>query len=186
MLNQKELLAIKKDLLKGERLREVTIQQSQAIIRMSKEAIYALHRGDLKKAAERMKVMSKAVKALPKCATTNVGHVAAQEYVEAATYFHILKFNKIPTRKQLGVDTYAYLGGLSDLTGELVRKAYKDIIENKHEQAMRLADVVDQIYYAFLQFDLRGGDLRRKSDQIKYNLAKLEDMRYQLALRNNK
>lgn len=184
MLDKRELLAIKKDLQKGEKLRELTIQQSQAIIRMSKDVIHALHKGDLKRAGERLKVMSKAVKLLPKCKSTNIADTAVQEYVEAAAYFHIIKFNKIPTRKQLNVDTYAYLGGLSDLTGELVRKAYKDVIQNKHEQAIRLANIVDQIYYAFLQFDLRSGDLRRKSDQIKYNLAKLEDMRYQLSLRN--
>ena len=183
MINRKEFDAIKKDLAQWEEHRENTIQLSRDIIRQSKEIIYALHRGDIKKAEQVIKAIKQNLTKLPKTAyDTGMGEAARQEYVEALTYYHLLKDKKLPTRAELGVETHEYLSGLCDLTGELVRKAYRDVIEGKNKEAKQMIEVVDALYYEFLQFDPRG-DLRKKADSIKYNLAKLEDLMYALAMK---
>jgi hypothetical protein len=46
---------------------------------------------------------------------------------------------------------------------------------------MKVKGVVEEIYGEFLQLNLRGGELRKKSDQIKWNLQKLEDMAYNIS-----
>jgi predicted translin family RNA/ssDNA-binding protein len=76
----------------------------------------------------------------------------------------------------LGVETEAYLLGLCDLTGELVRKAVKDVIDGKYDSAEEITKLVEEIYGEFLKFDLRNGNLRQKSDSIKWNLQKLEQL----------
>ncbi|MBN2367807.1 hypothetical protein JXC34_02220 [Candidatus Woesearchaeota archaeon] len=42
---------------------------------------------------------------------------------------------------------------------------------------------VETIYNEFLEFELRNGELRKKSDSIKYNLKKIEEILYELKLR---
>lgn len=183
MINRKEFDSIKQDLNNWEEQREQTIQLSREIIKHSKEIIYALHRDDVKKAESVIKEIKLKVAKLSKDSyDTGMSEAAKQEYVEALVYYHILKEKKIPTRKELNVDTHPYLSGLCDLTGELVRKAYRDVIENKKEDAKAMITIVDNLYYEFLQFDPRG-DLRKKADSIKYNLAKLEDLMYALAMK---
>ena len=91
--------------------------------------------------------------------------------------------NKIPTSAQLKVDSESYLLGLCDLTGELVRKAVNEVIKKDYEAAVKIKDVVAEIYDEFLKFDLRNGELRKKSDQIKWNLKKLEDIVFEVKLK---
>lgn len=184
ILDDKEFDAIKADLKKFEERREQAIAGSREIITMSKQIIYSIHRGDVEKAESLMPQIKKMLQSLPKeFVETDMPHVAMQEYVEAATYLAFVKTGKIPTRKELGVDTNCYLSGLCDLTGEVMRKAIKDVIEHKYDSAKSIYHLVEELYDAFLQFDLRGGELRKKSDQIKWNLKKLEDVMYDLELK---
>src|SRR3989338_1982933 len=88
----------------------------------------------------------------------------------------IIKESKLINYTELGVDINSYLMGLCDLTGELLRKAVKDVIEHKYESARDISMVVEEIYGLFLQLDLRNGPLRQKSDSIKWNLQKLEHL----------
>ncbi|MFQ5621194.1 MAG: hypothetical protein ACE5FT_05085 [Candidatus Nanoarchaeia archaeon] len=183
MINKKEFRSIRKELESHEKNREKLIQASREMIKLSKEVIHALHRDDLKLAKSAMANMDKAFKSFPKRPwETNMGHMAMQEYVEAAAYFYLMTKKRLPTRKELKVDNAAYLTGLCDLTGELVRKAYKCVIQGNLDEAKKLAKFVDDLYYEFLQLKLRG-DLRKKGDAIKYNLAKLEDVVYNISLR---
>ncbi|GAG51040.1 unnamed protein product, partial [marine sediment metagenome] len=101
-----------------------------------------------------------------------------QEYVEAFLFFSFIKNKKIPTRKQLEVTTNDYLLGMCDLTGELTRKAVNLIIKGKVKEAQKIKDVVEEIHGEFIKFDLRNGNLRKKSDSIKYNLKRLEEIMY--------
>ena len=81
------------------------------------------------------------------------------------------------------VDVEHYLLGLCDLTGELVRKAVNDIIRKKYGNALKIKELVEEIYGEFLKLDLRNNELRVKSDSIKYNLKKLEDIVYDLKIK---
>ena len=107
---------------------------------------------------------------------TGISSVAFQEYVEAITYYEFVCEKNISTHKHLGVDVESYLMGLCDLTGKLVRKAVDEAINKRFKEVERIRGFVDEIYGEFLKFDLRNGELRKKSDSIKWNLRKLEDL----------
>ena len=116
---------------------------------------------------------------------TGIMRVALQEYVEAAAYLYFIKHGKLITKKECGVDYESYLLGLCDLTGELMRKAVNEVI-NKNEGAVYIIrDLISGLYEQFLAFDLRNSELRKKSDSIKWNLTKVEDIIYKLELRDN-
>lgn len=184
LLDRTEFERIKDELARFEQKREKAIASSREIIALSKQIIYAVHRGDMGKARSLLPLIRSAVESLPDGPSdTDMPQVARQEYVEAVSYLHFIETGCLPTRKDLGVEYPEYLSGLCDLTGELVRKAVKDVIERRYESAQRIHALVDEIYSAFLEFDLRGGELRKKSDSIKWNLKKLEDVMYDLEVR---
>ncbi|MBU0762586.1 MAG: hypothetical protein KKD39_06130, partial [Candidatus Altiarchaeota archaeon] len=109
---------------------------------------------------------------------------AVQEYVEALAYYFVIKKGFIPTRGELGSDTETYLMGLSDLSGELMRKGINDAIKGMAKDTVKMRDVVDEIYGLILDLDLDGGEARRKTDQVKYALARLEDIVYDMKIRD--
>lgn len=187
MLNKKEFARIGREMDDFERKRELLIQKSREIIKLSKLIIYSLHRDDLKNALKNViqikKEKIKLENISKKRLATDIDRVAMQEYVEALCYYEFIKNKKIPTKSSLGVETENYLMGLCDLTGELVRKAVADVINKRFKEALRIKELVDEIYGEFLKFNLRNGELRRKSDSIKWNLKKLEDIIFDIKIK---
>ena len=186
MLDKKEFGKIRKEIADFDIKRESIIQKSREIINLSKRIIYALHRNDIKSASMYVKDIEKKKKSLEDIHVwldTNINQTAFQEYVEALCYYHFIKNKKIPTKASLKVDNENYLMGLCDLTGELVRKAVNEVIGKKFNRALEIKNLVEEIYGEFLKFNLRNSELRRKSDQIKWNLKKLEDVVFELKLK---
>mgnify|MGYP001562341937 CR=1 FL=1 len=185
MINKNEFVGIRKDLKDFEEKREETIRKSRDIIMLSKQIIYSTQRNELKKAEELCEEIRKLVKELPSGNyDTDMETVAVQEYVEAVCFYEFVKNKKLLTRKELGVITGDYLLGLCDLTGELVRQAVNAVINKKYDEAIEIKEFVSEIYGEFLQFDLRGGQLRKKADSIKWNLRKLEDLALGISIRS--
>jgi|TARA_B100001964_G_scaffold244809_1_gene328079 predicted translin family RNA/ssDNA-binding protein len=184
MLNKKEFKKIRKEISDSDAKRESTIQQSREIISLSKRIIYALHRNDIKSASSYVKDIEKKKATLEHVSLdTNINQTALQEYAEALCYYHYIKDKKIPTKDSLKISNESYLMGLCDLTGELVRKAVNEVINKNFKKAFEIKNLVEEIYGEFLEFNLRNGELRRKSDQIKWNLKKLEDVVFELKLK---
>ncbi|MBI2148446.1 hypothetical protein HYU23_02105 [Candidatus Woesearchaeota archaeon] len=184
MLNKSDFEQIRKEMRDFEVKREETITASREIINLSKQIIYSVHRNDLENANKLIKDIKNKIKLLDrrKNYDTGISLVAFQEYVEAITFYELIKNNKLPTKKDLDVELEAYLSGLADLTGELGRKAVHDSIKKDFKSVLRIKEIVEDIYGEFLKFDLRNGELRKKSDSIKWNLNKLEDMVFSLQL----
>jgi len=186
MLDKKEFDQIRKELEAKEAEREEVIQLSREIISISKQVIYAAHRDDMKKAASAVEDIKKKKKELETKKTnldTNIDQVAFQEYVEALCYYEFIKTGQVPSAKSLSVSYEDYLLGLCDLTGELVRKAVALSIKKDYAGVEKIKELVAEIYGQFLQFNLRNGELRKKSDSIKWNLNKLEDLVYDIQLK---
>ena len=101
--------------------------------------------------------------------------IAVQEFVEAVCYYEFVKNKKIPSAKELKVDTEYYLLGLCDLTGELVRKAINSAINNDYDQALFIKKFVNDLYNELMLFEFRN-ELRKKFDSIKYDLKKLDEL----------
>lgn len=182
MLDKTDFLRIRKDLAKEEKTRSITIQKSTNAIADSKKVIYALQRGDIKKAGSYLNRLKNKLKTL-KRSKLPIANVAFQEYVEAACFYAFFTKKKIPTRTELGVSTEAYLLGLCDLTGELTRKVLNDLIIGNEKRAMKAKKLIEEIYGEFLHFNLRNSELRKKSDSIRWNLQKVEDVVYQYKVR---
>ncbi len=186
MINNKDFENIRKEMKNFELKREETIIISREIIKLSKIIIYSVHRNDLNQALISLKQIKNKIKLLDKNKNydTGISSVAFQEYVEAIVFYEFIKNNKIPNYKELEVDIEAYLSGLADLTGELGRKAVHDAIKKDFESCKKIKEIVEEIYGEFLRFDLRNGELRKKSDSIKWNLNKLEDLVFTINMGN--
>jgi len=109
--------------------------------------------------------------------------VGIGEYVEAILYYGFVKTGKLSSHKKLKVNPSNYLFGLCDLAGELNRRAVFLAGKGKVTEVSKIKDLVDTIYGALLEFDIRENDLRRKVDAVKYELKKLEDLVLELKLR---
>lgn len=183
MISTKKFDAMRKELDEFDHQREKIIEQSRDIIKVSKLAIYAVQRDALHEASKHITRLKKLVSVLPlEHFDTGIATTARQEYVEALTFYYFMKESKLIYADELGVTTYEYLLGLCDLSGELMRKAINCVIKNKIDDAVRIRDFVDELYHYFLKFNLRNGELRKKSDQIKWNLEKLENVLYDLTV----
>jgi translin len=186
MLDQKDFQRMRQQLEEFDAHRELAIQSSREVIKLSKMVIYALQRSDKKDAKVQLALLQKAMKKVPKESfDAGIQNVAWQEYVEAATLYSWLLDGRLPNADELGVSVENYLMGLCDLTGEVVRKAVQDVIQGNPAEARKIHGLVEALYGEFLQFNLRNGELRKKMDSIKWNLKKLDEILYDLKMKNS-
>ena len=186
MLDRKSFIQIRKSFEAFEKKREESIQKSRQVIQLSKKIIYSLHRNDIKSATEGIKEIKSKLKSLgTKGYDTEMNSVAQQEYVEALAFYEFIKTGKVPSYRDLNVSPYIYLMGLCDLTGELGRKAVNEAIRKNYRLVFQIKELVDEIYGEFLSLDLRNSELRKKSDAIKWNLKKLEDLEFSIRIKKD-
>ncbi len=173
-----DLKHIDKEMQLFDKRRDDMLQKCHEAIRFSKRVIYAVHRDD-KSVSELAKELTEKIQKLRtrgELQFSSTYKVAMQEYVEADCLYEFIYNNKVPTQRELYVSAPDYLSGLCDLTGELMRKANYFAINGKIKEALRVKELVDKIYEQFLLLDIRDNELRKKFDNVKYNLQKLEDL----------
>ena len=190
MINKKEFQEIKLEVEKFDNERESLIKKTRDVIKLSKQIIFSIHRDDLSTAKNILKDIKKVVSELykivqknPKLLQQGAYRVAIQEYVEALLYYGFVTEKRIYSRKEIEVDTELYLLGLCDLTGELVRRAIVSATKDKFNEALEVNEAINAIFSEMIKLDIRGGDLRKKYDSIKYDLKKMENLVLDLKLR---
>lgn len=185
LLDKQDFAKIGREMEDFEKRRELIIKTSREIMKLSKQVIYGIHRDDkdVAKLVSTLKAKVSQLRTRGELQFSSFYKTAMQEYVEAIAMYDFLKNHKLPTQPQLFVSAPDYLSGLCDLTGELMRKANNLVINGKPQEAILIKELVDDIYGEFLSLDIRDNDLRKKADQIKYNLRKLEDIAFHLARR---
>jgi translin len=109
---------------------------------------------------------------------------AFEEYVEARLFYTYLKIKEIDQIDDLNVEYAEYIGGICDFTGELVRKATLLVIDGKYEELQEYYDIMKQIMAELLECNLTSY-LRTKFDQLKRNVRKMEQIMYDISLKNN-
>jgi translin len=192
MLNQKLFQQLKKDLdLYSEERRKVIVKSNEALMK-SKQAIFAFHRDDrkggdllLKEVEAIFNELEKKIEKEEELRYEGSYHAALEEYVEAKFFGKVLEGEKIDFIKEVSVDTDSYLGGLCDLTGELTRKAVLFATERKFNEVEKMACEVRQIMAELIKFNLTGY-LRTKYDQAKHNLRRIEEVLYDVKMREPK
>lgn len=190
MINKKFIQKLKKDYLKQNGERRQIISLANVVLHDSKRVIFALHREDVKKAeaslAEIEKVLLKLDKQFGYTRLNQEGSYKAgvEEYVEAKTLFLVLSGRKIDSFKNIKINYEGYLGGICDLTGELVRRAVNQASQGNYDEVKKIKNIISDIMAELVEFDMTGY-LRTKYDQAKGNLRKIEQIDYDIRIRKN-
>ncbi|CAI5728013.1 unnamed protein product [Peronospora effusa] len=192
LLNRQDFIDMNEEMHEYDEMREKIIKRSREILKASKQAIFALHRGDR---VEALKLLSDAEKVIPelvalteKNSSLRDGSLASslEEYAEAKCFYYYLDTKCLLPRQDVPiVDKNEYLGGVIDFTGELMKYAVVKATARNVEEVKRCKAMVEAISGELIQFDFRNGPLRRKFDSVKYNLRKLENTLYELSLVTN-
>jgi predicted translin family RNA/ssDNA-binding protein len=156
---------------------------------LSKQAIFTAQRGELKEAGSLLAGAATLLKQ-GQALCRKVGELeylgsyraALEEFVEADLFTTFLKRGAVGRVSKVTVAPEVYLGGLSDMLGELVRYAVKLATEGKRAEVDKLARFVTQVVGEMAAMNLTGS-LRNKFDQGKQHLRRLEDIRYDLSIR---
>ncbi len=186
MLDKKNFSKIRENLERYDKQREELIKKARDVLRLSKRLIYSLHRQDEGETAKLLKEVKREKQKLDRIAygdkklfsEGSYSH-AMQEYAEALCYYGFNKKRKIPNVAELKMSQEDYLMGICDLTGELARKAVTVAHKNKKE-VEEIKNFIENVYGEFIKFNLRNSELRKKSDSIKWNLKKLEELSYDI------
>lgn len=155
--------------------------------RNSKQAIFALQRGETEKsdglldeAEEALLKGSALVKKQTRLLNEGMWRAALEEYCEACFFDKATKGKDLFPPQKITDDPDILVGGLSDLIGEFVRLATKAAIEHDKEKVDALYGTSEGMVEFLLSLDATG-NLRNKVDQSRQHLRKLEEIRYDLA-----
>jgi len=188
MIDKKDIIAIEKYLKDEEGTRENIISRARTGLKESKSAIYSVHRGEIDEAKKHLDTAKNIVDELL-LLTKKYPHLkqsadmAFEEYSEAASFYGFVCNSKIPSSSTLRIDPVSYLSGLSDLTGELGRRAVLEATARNIKEVERIRHTIEEIYGIMIKFDLRNGELRKKADSIKWNLQKVEELLHGLNMK---
>ncbi len=188
MISKTFIQKLKKEHEDSNSERRQIISLANVILHDSKRVIFSLHRDDMAKAEASLDEIEKIIYKLEeKFGATRIGQegsyrAALEEYVEAKTLYLVIKGQKIDRFKGMKIDFETYLGGLCDLTGELVRRATNKASAGSMEEVKLTHDYINQIMAELVEFDMTGY-LRTKYDQARSNLRKMEQINYEISLR---
>lgn len=188
MINKTFIQKLKKEHEENNNERRQIISLANIVLHDSKRVIFSLHRGDLAKAEESLAEIEKILIKLDK----NFGYervysegaykAAVEEYAEAKTLHMVIKGKKIDKFSGIKLDYETYLGGICDLTGELVRRATNEAASGNRAEVTRVKKIINDIMAELIEFNM-SGYLRTKYDQARGNLRKIEQMDYELKTR---
>ena len=191
MFNKKFIAELKNSYKDNESERRQIISRSNDILFQAKKVIFALQKNDFKKAELGFKEMEAAIISLDKkfgsarLEKEGAFKAAAEEYTEGKTLYKAIKTGKINKIEKLNLNYEAYLGGLCDMVGELVRYATNQAAAGKFSAVAKAKNQAEIVMEELADFDMTGY-LRTKYDQARGHLRKLEQMSYEIKLRNKK
>lgn len=180
---------ITKDLKKQRNVREVVIRQTREALQQSKLAIFAVHRNEDKEAKELVEHAGKQLDALQKKLKDqprflNDGNLLAalEEFGEAWLVVEFAHGKKLAFPKHPKLAPEQQIGALADFTGELGRRAVLKATERKLKDVEKIYTTVSDVVRHLAEADLIG-QARQKFDEAKRNLKRIEEIRYELSLR---
>jgi len=188
MLNKKFINKLKKDYEKQNDERRQIISLSNVILHDSKRIIFSLHREDIKEAEKKFKevedILKKLVKQFGFTRISEEGSYKAcvEEYVEAKTLYLVMSGKKIDKFPDIKLNFDSYLGGICDLTGELVRRATNEAAKGNTDEVEKIKKIIGDIMRELVEFNMTGY-LRTKYDQARGNLRKIEQISYDISIR---
>lgn len=157
--------------------RDEALKTSRETIRMSANAIRAVHREEFDEARAlldeaRRKVVETKELLKDSLDIYYAGYVqdAQKEYSEGELTLALVQGERMSSDKELGVECAAYLNGLGEAIGELRRHVLDLIRLERLERAEELLITMDDVYYVLVTFDYPDaitGGLRRTTDMVR-------------------
>ncbi|ASJ12318.1 translin family protein [Thermococcus thioreducens] len=183
----KEIISeIREVLDEKDALREEALRLTREIVRLSGDAIKALHRGEMAKAEERLKLARRKVEELseklrehPDLYHSGYVQNAHQEFVEATLFLAYRTGRKFPSPQELGVPHADYALGIGDFIGELRRHFLLLLLDGNLDEAERTYRFMEEVYEDLMVLEYPKGlvNVRQKQDQARHILERtLEDL----------
>jgi predicted translin family RNA/ssDNA-binding protein len=189
MLDKKYLAKVRENLLTYSEKRREVIKLSGDAQHLSKKAIFALQRDDFSGAEDCLARAKNIITELNKSYKKDAGlfgegsyRAALEEYTESKLFSLFVAGKTIGAIKDFEIDSDIFIGGLSDVVGEILRYAIKSATEKKFSEVERCFAEAEAIVSEMVDMNLTGYN-RQKFDQAKQALNKLEQVRYEVSLR---
>ena len=157
--------------------REQGLKISREVIRLSANAIRAVHRqefdearGLLTQADSRVKEAAQSLKEWPGIYYAGFLSDARKEYSEACITLALISDASIPKPGDLGVEMAPYLNGMAEAMGELRRFILDSLRRNDTQRCEEFMEVMDDIYSILITVDFPEGvtgGLRHTTDAMR-------------------
>ena len=154
--------------------RERGLPLCRNVVRLSANAIRAVHRRDREQAddllaqgAAALREADEAMSAHPDIRHAGFFHDAAKEYAEARMTYALVFGLEFPTAEDIGVEPAAYLNGMGEAIGELRRHLLDLMRDGRLQRSEELLSAMDDMYYLLIAMDYPDamtGGLRRTTD----------------------
>lgn len=172
-----------------ERARRLVAANGDEAVRQAKKAIFALHRDDrvlaedlLGRTARTLSSCDASIRAFPDLRGEGPYAAGLEEYAEAQLFDGYVRHGRIVAIDRRTMEAPVFIAGLCDATGEIVRYAMRRASAGKRDEIGAALRTVEGVVTDLLDMDLTGY-LRTKFDQAKRNLRTLEQMHYELSVR---
>ncbi len=157
--------------------REQGLRVSREVIRLSANAIRAVHRrefdearGLLSQADGRLKDAAQALKEWPDIYYAGFLSDARKEYSEARITLALISGTSLPQPEEIGVDMAPYLNGMGEAIGELRRFILDSLRRNDTGRCEEFMEIMDDIYSILVTVDFPEGvtgGLRHTTDAMR-------------------
>ena len=192
MLSKPYIQKIKKEYLDYAQKRREVIKMSGDALHFAKRVIFAVHRHDQKEAQTKLEQAEQILKDLNKqfrnekdLFDEGAYRAALEEYVEAKLFFEFVKTGKMNEIKTVPIESDVFLAGICDVPGELQRFAVNSATARNFKAVHECKLAAEEIIGELMEFDLTSY-LRTKFDQAKQALHRLEQVEYEVTLKNLK
>lgn len=168
------LKKIARELRERETVKDELFDGMRKATRLSKQAIFSIHRDQLHEAEELLQesrgLLTK-LEEIPeehqKLVYSGIAYSAQQEYAEACIFLSLVQDGKFIDPIRIDVPSTPFLLGLADVVGELRRRTLNCLRGNDVVQAERSLEMMEKIYDELVVLDEAFhavSELRRKCD----------------------
>ena len=173
-----------------DKLREGVIKDSRDVQKLSKQAIFSIHRGNLGQSTKQLdESLSKAkliLEVVIKYPLLRNGAFSnsLEEWAEGAITLEWAKNGKVMSKAEIAdgiLTNHEYVGALSDFTGEIGRMAVASASKRDIDSVRKIQQAGIAISQNLMQINT-GGKFTKKVDAVNTNLRKVEDIVYDLSM----
>lgn len=171
-----------------DKLREQVIKDSRDVQKLAKQAIFSVHRGNLKMSRTQLDdALNKAnaiLALIVESPTLRNGAFSnsLEEWAEGILTLEWAVSKRVVPKEELKIcNTAEYVGALSDFTGEIGRMAVAKAVKRDLDGVRETLQADVAISSGLQQVNV-GGKFTKKVDAVNTNLRKIEDVVYELSM----